>query len=311
MADGYSCHRFNLLFSACVKHVYEGKARKRQFEAQFTNASLRGLPLNEEELRTSLSDLHGLSNVTVEQSPQPLRALYFRIPQESVVALKKELNTLPSSTNYETTVAFLWRSMLKARTSLGHVKPSMTSTLHHAVNIRGKKSDGQAPVSYTGNALGHCRCDGVEISSLLAADGLKTAASALRSSIDGTDIDQVRKSLAGMIALGPNSILFTIMRSRSTDFMVSSTQQLRNHEDYDFRFGFPQGCIGAAAPWDGFVRIMPSPPGSGIACVLTVQETIADELQREDEFSSHVTLLDAQPVGYGYMYKAAKRTAKL
>ncbi|KAJ5081235.1 hypothetical protein N7456_013473 [Penicillium angulare] len=131
----------------------------------------------------------------------------YKITNSAVKRLKQEctkmLNGVDYVTSYDCISALLWVTVTRVRTQLNPENISSQSRFLHPIDLRSRDPEHKTSPSYFGNAVCPSQAGPINVEMLLAKEGLGTAASLIRKSINEVSMASIENLTTLVASLAP------------------------------------------------------------------------------------------------------------
>ena len=286
------------------------KAYYRDLPTPVHRPDLNRAPFNAEEttIATSQTDMldkcPGFSVIDTKALPvadQPapppaVQTKIYRATDLSVQNIKQQCTHLEGVnyiTSYDCMAALLWTSITRARLIRHPEKHSSQSISANPINLRSRDPKNATSQDYFGNAALPSWVGPIDVQLLLADNGLSTAASLIRKSINASSMASI-KDLARLVrSLSPSERLGIPMDFHNMDILMNSWYSGKA-ENYDIGTGSPYAFRTHRPNTGACCLILPnfSRSSTRVYEIFIQVPAVEHELLREDpRFSSCFELL--------------------
>lgn len=214
--------------------------------------NLNRAPFNADEATGSISQKKLLSNcpgfsvkdtnvpVITAQSPLPpaVQTRIYRTTEANIQNLKQQCTPVGVAylTSYDCISAVFWTSITRVRVLHHPEKRSSHSIAANPINLRLRDPENVTSEEYFGNAVLPSWVGPVDVQSLLAENGISTAASLIRKSINESSMGSIRDLTMLVRSLAPSERLGIPMDFHNMDILMNSWYSGKA-DNYDIGIG--------------------------------------------------------------------------
>jgi hypothetical protein len=221
--------------------VYIPDLNRDPFNGEETTASTSQKDLLDKCPGYFVVDMKAFSGANQLPTPPAVQAKIYQATESSVQDIKQRCTPLEGVdyiTSYDCIAALLWTSITRARLHRHPEKLSLQSIAANPINLRARDPENATSQDYFGNAVYPSWVGPIDVQSLLSDNGVSTAASLIRKSINSTTVASAKHLATLARSLLPSERLSFPMNFHNMDILMNSWYSGKA-ENYDIGTGSP------------------------------------------------------------------------